>query len=166
MEAETFETTSEDETAALGKAFAQRLHKGDTVALLGDLGSGKTEFVKGICRHFNVEDIVTSPTFTVINQYQGETIHDTAIKIYHVDLYRIDSVEDLSEIGFDECAHSNDAIKLIEWAEKASGALPADTYSVKFSMPDEDENLRLIEIRHGDADRQDSASTLFISGRD
>ncbi len=154
MEVETFQTFSEDETTSLGQAFAERLHKGDTVALFGDLGAGKTEFVKGICRHFDVEEIVTSPTFTVINQYMGQTIHDSTIKIYHVDLYRIDSVEDLSEIGFNECAHSSDAIKLIEWAEKASGALPADTYSVTFSMrDDDDENIRQIEIRHGESDR-------------
>ncbi len=149
MEAEVFESNSEDQTTELGRNFAERLHRGDTVAIYGDLGAGKTEFVKGVCEHFNVVEIVSSPTFSIINQYEGATIHDSEVKIYHVDLYRINSKKELGDIGFNECTHSNDAIKLIEWAEKANGALPGDRYSVTIKLNDDDENKRLIEIRHG-----------------
>lgn len=138
-------TQSEQETIDLGERFAGQLKMGDVVALFGDLGAGKTEFVKGICEHFHVEDIVSSPTFSVINQYSGDS-HGEDIKIYHIDLYRIDSPKELSEIGFEECLGATDAIKLVEWAEKATEILPKGHIEVHFGFNDDNEDVRTIEI--------------------
>lgn len=145
MEPEIHTTNSEEETIALGKTFADRLQVGDTVAFYGGLGAGKTEFVKGICEFFNVEDIVSSPTFTIINQYNGIN-NNEEITIYHVDLYRIETQKELDEIGFDDCMFSHHAIKLVEWSEKSAGLLPNHHYKVNFILDDSNENLRTIEI--------------------
>ncbi len=145
MNTEEFISLSEEDTIALGAKFAERLNVGDAVALTGDLGSGKTEFIKGICDYFNVEDIVNSPTFTIINQYHGEK-NKEEIHIYHLDLYRIKSPAELSEIGFSECLHSDEIIKLIEWAEKAGDFLCKWDYKVNLNLSDDDENLRQIII--------------------
>jgi tRNA threonylcarbamoyladenosine biosynthesis protein TsaE len=145
MKTEEFISLSEDETIALGFKFAEHLKVGDSVALFGDLGAGKTEFIKGICDYFNVEDIVNSPTFTIINQYHGEK-NKQEIHIYHLDLYRIKSPAELSEIGFSECLHSDEIIKLIEWAEKAGDLIYKWDYSVNINLSDEDENKREIII--------------------
>jgi tRNA threonylcarbamoyladenosine biosynthesis protein TsaE len=136
---------SEEETIALGFEFAQRLILGNSVSLFGQLGAGKTEFIKGICRYFKVEEIVTSPTFTIINQYSGIK-DDEEIVIYHIDLYRIKSQKEFEEIGFEDCLYSPDAIKLIEWADKVSGILSTSTYTVTISLSDEAENDRIFEI--------------------
>lgn len=145
MVIDNYISNSEKETIKLGFSFAEQLNIGDIVAIQGDLGSGKTEFIKGICRYFKVEEIVTSPTFTVINQYIGE-YNKNEIPIYHIDLYRIKSHKELEEIGFRECLFSNNAIKLIEWAEKADGLLLAPGYQVKIKLSEEDENKRSFHI--------------------
>jgi tRNA threonylcarbamoyl adenosine modification protein YjeE len=81
---ETLRSESEEQTIQLGEQFAGQIQRGDVVALYGELGAGKTEFVKGICGFFAVEDLVTSPTFTIINQYAGHSPEGDALKIYHV----------------------------------------------------------------------------------
>lgn len=144
MKKEKIETRSEEETVALGAEFALTLNPGDTVAFYGDLGSGKTEFIKGVCERFNVDEIVNSPTFTFINKYGGE-IDDEEISIYHIDLYRVEKTEDLEEIGFAECVHSNDSIKLIEWAERAATEIPSKRINIYIQF-EEEEELRQITI--------------------
>lgn len=145
-------THSEEDTIKLGNEFAPQLVPGDVVALYGDLGAGKTEFVRGVCEFFQVGNIVSSPTFTIINQYIGTNEHfDDEVKIYHLDLYRISSKQELVDIGFTECTMSNDSIKLIEWADKANGSLPPRRYSVIFRFSSDVENERVIEIRHLEA---------------
>jgi tRNA threonylcarbamoyladenosine biosynthesis protein TsaE len=146
MITETLRSDSEDTTIALGKEFAARLQIGDVVALYGDLGAGKTEFVKGICSYFDVEQLVTSPTFTIINQYVGTFPDGEAVKLYHVDLYRIDSQEELAEVGFDDCVFSHDAIKLVEWSEKAEHLLPAAHYTVHITSDAVEDTVRHITI--------------------
>ncbi len=148
MEPELLRSSSEEETIVIGGDFAQRLRIGDVVALYGDLGAGKTEFVKGICTFFAVEDIVTSPTFTIINQYTGTTPDGVPVKIYHVDLYRIETPEELAEVGFDDCVFAHDAIKLVEWSEKAEHLLPRAHYTVRITADPDDDNIRLIDIRY------------------
>lgn len=145
METENFLTHSENETIELGKEFAEKLKPGDIVAFFGDLGAGKTEFIKGICDFFKVDEIVTSPTFTIMNQYSG-TFEDEDIFLYHIDLYRIKNLTELDEIGFDECLHSKKSIKLIEWAEKADTRLDIINYTITMKIPDESDNLREIII--------------------
>lgn len=145
METEKFTTNSEEETIELGKRFAERLSRGDVVLFYGDLGSGKTEFIKGICRAFEVEEIVTSPTFTIMNQYAG-SLEGKDIDIYHIDLYRIKGKEELVEIGFEECIYSQDALKLVEWAENSFDIVKFSNYTVRIKADFESMNERLIEI--------------------
>jgi tRNA threonylcarbamoyladenosine biosynthesis protein TsaE len=145
METEACKTFSEEETIKLGGEFAGRLLAGDVVAFYGDLGSGKTEFIKGICNYFKVGEIVTSPTFTIINQYSG--IKDgEEIPIFHLDLYRIKKADELAEIGFNECVHSPGSIKLIEWSERANGQLPEDRYNIEINFDESNESERIIKI--------------------
>ncbi len=133
-------------TQQLGEDFAAMLNRGDVVALVGDLGAGKTEFVRGVCRFFNVEDIVTSPTFAIINQYDGTMAGGSPVKIYHVDLYRIDTPEELRTVGFDEMVHAQDAIKFIEWPEKASSVMPERHWTVVIETDPADEDARVIRV--------------------
>ena len=146
MEKFNYSSESEQNTIDYGFQFAKILKPGDVVAFYGDLGTGKTEFIKGICRFFDVSDIVTSPTFTMINHYVG-TLNSKDLDIYHLDLYRIKSQEELKNIGFSECVFDENSIKLIEWAERADSFLKKNaTYSVHITQFDDDENRRRIEI--------------------
>jgi len=138
-------TNSEEETINLGKEFASNINAGDILYFYGDLGSGKTEFIKGICEYFKVVDIVTSPTFTIMNKYVGEK-KGNEIAIFHIDLYRIEKEKELDEIGFEDCLFENNSIKLIEWAEKAETHLNKPTYVVKITPDEDSENSREIII--------------------
>ena len=146
MHTENMISSSENETINLGNQFAHTLKLGDCVAFHGDLGAGKTEFIKGICDFFRVDELVTSPTYTIINQYSGHKSHKE-IRIFHVDLYRIKKIDELEEIGFEECIYSKNAIKLIEWSEKADGKLNKVDYEVNITLDDNDENKRFIGIK-------------------
>lgn len=145
MNTEKYITYSEEETIELGAKFAERLKPGDIIALEGSLGTGKTEFIKGICKFFEVQEIVTSPTFTIINQYTGK-FEDEDINIYHIDLYRIKSKNEFDEIGLLDCLADENAIKVVEWADKANGILPDNIYRVKITSDNENENERIFEI--------------------
>jgi tRNA threonylcarbamoyladenosine biosynthesis protein TsaE len=145
MHTEKLVSSSENETVKMGNKFAHILKMGDCVAFHGDLGAGKTEFIKGICDFFQVDELVTSPTFTIMNQYSGKKSHKE-IRSYHVDLYRIKKIEELDEIGFEECIYTHNAIKLIEWSEKADGKLKKVDYEVNIKLDDEDEDKRFIDI--------------------
>lgn len=149
MNIEVYTSFSEDDTSKLGVEFCERLLPGDTVACYGDLGAGKTEFIKGICDGLEVEEIVSSPTYTIVNQYSGEDRRGRMISLYHVDLYRLARPIELVEIGLDEILCDPKAIKLIEWAENACAMLPGSRYDIYFTSLD-DENSRKIEIIHRD----------------
>jgi tRNA threonylcarbamoyladenosine biosynthesis protein TsaE len=112
-------STSEIDTYNIGKKIASNLSVGDIVAFYGDLGSGKTAMIKGICDFFDVDEIVVSPTFTIINRYEGKE-KNIPITIYHIDLYRIENDKELQEIGFSEYLNDSNAIKLIEWADRTN----------------------------------------------
>jgi len=146
MEVMTLRSESEASTILLGEQFASELQVGDVIALEGDLGAGKTEFVKGICQYFAVADLVTSPTFTIINQYDGEKPDGGTVKIYHVDLYRIDSPAELAEVGFDDMVFAHDAIKLIEWPEKAAHLMPEKRWIVSIQTDESNDDARTITI--------------------
>jgi tRNA threonylcarbamoyladenosine biosynthesis protein TsaE len=116
-------TDSPAETAAIGKALAGWLRDGDVVLLHGDLGAGKTTLAKGIASALGVEDVVSSPSFSLVNEYEtGLAI--AATRLYHLDLYRLRSEDDLASIGFDDFMAPADGITLVEWPERASTALP------------------------------------------
>jgi tRNA threonylcarbamoyladenosine biosynthesis protein TsaE len=102
-------TTNEKETFDLGVSIGETLRKGDIITLDGDLGAGKTVLTKGICSYFNVKDYVTSPTYTIVNEYSGD------IKIYHFDIYRLCEEEELYNIGFYDYLE-DEGISIVEWA--------------------------------------------------
>jgi tRNA threonylcarbamoyladenosine biosynthesis protein TsaE len=127
---------SEDETVKLGSEFAGKLKPGSVVTLYGDLGSGKTQFVKGVCKSFNVKEVVNSPTFTIVNEYHG-TMPESGepVVVFHIDLYRMKNMEEIFGIGFDEYLESG-GVCLVEWAEKLDGIIPEERYDVKLSVVD------------------------------
>lgn len=137
-------THSELETSLLAKEFAKNLNPGDIIALIGELGCGKTIFVRGIAEFFKVEEFVTSPTFTIMNQYIGN-YRGKKLPIFHIDLYRIKKQEELSEIGLNECLDDLNSIKLIEWPEKIIHQIPKSFYKVVFENG-ESEDDRIITI--------------------
>ena len=127
----TFETTthSVEETRAFGERLGRHITAGTTIALTGDLGSGKTAFVQGIARglHVPAEYYITSPTFTLINEYPGR------LRLHHVDLYRIGDPIEIEEIGLHEILDS-DGVVAIEWAERLGAELPAQHVRVYLEM--------------------------------
>ncbi len=124
-EKKTVTTFSDDETMALGRAIAQNLQAGDVVALYGEMGSGKTTFVKGIGAGLASEEDVSSPTFTLINEYTGR------LPIYHFDFYRINSSSEAFELG---CEHyfAGEGVCLLEWSERVLDLLPARRIEIHF----------------------------------
>jgi tRNA threonylcarbamoyladenosine biosynthesis protein TsaE len=119
----TITTNTEDETAALGREIAADLSVGDVLLLYGDLGAGKTAFVRGLAEGLGVSrDDVSSPTFTLIQEYRGGRL-----TLYHVDLYRIEDRREFDELGLDEIAEQG--ILAIEWAEKMPGRLTPSRYT-------------------------------------
>jgi tRNA threonylcarbamoyladenosine biosynthesis protein TsaE len=133
-----FLTSSESGTAACARDFAKGLAAGDVVLLYGELGAGKTAFTRGIVQYFDPEVTTTSPTFSLVNVYP------TKPAIYHYDLYRIQTENELVDIGLEEY-FDGDGIVVIEWAEKCRSAHPARYLRVELSIISEDEREILIE---------------------
>ena len=114
----TFITNSLEETIHLGRKIGKLLKQGDVVALIGNLGAGKTVIANGLCEGLGVkEDYITSPAYTIINQYDGK------VPVYHIDLYRLNDSRELYNIGWDEYIYGNGTC-IIEWANKAGEMLP------------------------------------------
>lgn len=118
-------STSPAETEALGRRLAAMVSPGTVVGLYGDLASGKTCFVRGFASYFDVGGAVHSPTFTLINRYCAEPA------LYHVDLYRLEGVEEVLDLGIEELFESA-AVCLVEWAERAGDALPTAHVKARF----------------------------------
>ncbi len=139
--AHSYHTRSVEETIALGEEFSGKLSTGNVVALFGDLGTGKTHFIKGVCRGLGVHEHVASPTFTIVNEYDAGSV-----KICHVDCYRIQSEKELRNIGFEDYLFGS-YICLIEWADRIEKLLPPVRFDVRFQLGTE-ENMREIIIEH------------------
>ncbi len=122
MTKQTFTIESLEETQALAKALAQSLRRGDVLCLEGDLGAGKTTFTQFFAQALGVEDYVTSPTFTIMNSYQG-VLHGAPVELHHFDVYRIGSPEEMDEIGFDDFLYG-DGICVVEWASLVAPLIP------------------------------------------
>jgi tRNA threonylcarbamoyladenosine biosynthesis protein TsaE len=137
-------TKSTEGTISLAGAFADSLQRGNVVALYGDLGSGKTQFVKGVCRTFKAHTPVTSPSFVILNRYDGVDKIGNELFMYHFDLYRVKSITELYDLGYEEFLQG-DGICLIEWAEMLGDLLPERRYDVRLSAG-AGENERRIEI--------------------
>lgn len=127
---EAIVTGSEEETSAAGERLAARLRSGDVVLLFGDLGAGKTAFVRGLARGLGAAaDDVSSPTFTIVQEYSGR------VPLYHVDLYRLEPAE-VDDLGLEELV-SGDGVVAIEWAERWRGR-PDDAIEVRLEHAGED----------------------------
>jgi len=138
-----FHTNSAGETAELGMKLGNILQKGDTVCLSGDLGTGKTAFTGGIARALGINEYVTSPTFTIINEYEGR------LPLFHFDVYRIGDAGEMIETGFDDYI-GGDGVAVIEWAELIEEILPGDRIDVsieKDSASLTDSRLITIQFR-------------------
>ena len=113
-----YESNSAEETRALGKRMGEEAQAGDAIALTGDLGVGKTVFTKGIAEGLGVKEPVSSPTFTILQEYRSGRM-----PLYHFDVYRIGDPEEMDEVGFDDYIYG-DGLCLIEWAELISDLMP------------------------------------------
>ncbi|MCI9267536.1 MAG: tRNA (adenosine(37)-N6)-threonylcarbamoyltransferase complex ATPase subunit type 1 TsaE [Lawsonibacter sp.] len=125
-------TNSEEETEALGARLAAVLTPGTVVAFTGDLGAGKTAFTRGLARGLGVTDRVTSPTFTIVNEYEGGRL-----PLFHFDMYRLASSEELFDIGWEDYLQRG-GVCAVEWSENVSDALEEDALSVEISRGEQD----------------------------
>lgn len=119
-----YESRCEADTRRIAAEFASELKRGDIVALCGELGAGKTAFVKGVAEFFNSRDDVSSPTFTVVNEYYGD------IDIYHFDAYRLENVS-VEQCDWMDDYFFGDGICIVEWAENIRAVLPEECITVK-----------------------------------
>ena len=155
-----FKTENPEETQTLGEKLGKTLKRGDVIALVGDLGTGKTCLTQGIARGVGIapDEVVNSPSYILINEYNG------AIPIYHIDLYRLENSEEIAELGLSEYI-DGDGICIIEWAERMTDLLPDTCIKIHITLADtnashssevleltsqnlEDENIRHIEIQY------------------
>ncbi len=134
-----FISQNEDATKNFARSLAALLKSKDTIVLTGDLGSGKTKFTEGILSFFGLEHEISSPTFTIVNEYKKDDIN-----IYHFDVYRLEDSSEFYEIGGEE--YFENGICLIEWGELIEDALPKNYLHITFSRNDEEENVRILDI--------------------
>lgn len=137
------ESNNELETLNIGKKLASLLTRGDIVILTGDLGSGKTKFTEGFLSYFGLENEISSPTFTIVNEYENSNN-----KIYHFDVYRLEDVDEFYAIGGEE--YFENGICIIEWGEIIREALPENYIEIKFNREPDNDNLRILSFySHG-----------------
>ena len=135
-----------DDTIDLAISFSKSINKPIVIALIGDLGSGKTFFTKEICKYFGVEDEVISPTFNIVKTY--DITKNSQLKhINHFDVYRIKSEEELLDIGFDDYIYDQNSINIIEWADLILNSLPKNTIYIVFKKDIDDINKREVCIK-------------------
>jgi tRNA threonylcarbamoyladenosine biosynthesis protein TsaE len=133
------------QTQRVGQRLGELLRPGDLVLLLGPFGAGKTHFVKGVGTGLGSDDLVTSPSFVLINQYEAGPTQGR-FPIWHVDLYRVEEPGELENIGLDECLDGS-GVCLIEWAEHAAGWLPHEHLAVRFQHLSETKRVLRFEPR-------------------
>ena len=132
-------SNSEEDTINLGKKIAGQLKKGDIIILSGDLSSGKTKLTEGVLTYFNLQEEISSPTFTIVNEYDTENL-----KIYHFDLYRLADIDEFFAIGGEE--YFEKGASIIEWGELLEDYLPDKYLKLEFSRDSNFENRRIINI--------------------
>ena len=146
----TLATGSPEETRAFAQRLGALLQPGDVIVLAGEMGAGKTAFTKGVAISLGIEEQVASPTFTIVREYAA------SIPLVHVDVYRLDHVQELHDLGLDDLL-GEEAITVVEWGDKVSAALPGDRLDIR------------IEFGEGDDDRVftiDCAGTSWVARRD
>ena len=134
---------SPEETEHIGEMLGKRLSGGTVLALRGGLGMGKTAFTRGLARGLGYTGRVTSPTFTIVNEYDGAT------PLFHFDMYRLDGEDDLFDIGWDDYL-ARGGVCAVEWSERIDSALPPDTLTVSIARVEHD-NDRIISVTGGTA---------------
>ena len=127
----TVVTNSAQETEQLGERLAKQLNGAETIALFGGLGMGKTAFTRGLCRGLGTGEVVSSPTFALVNEYTGRC------PVYHFDMYRVTSWDDLYSTGFFD--YEGNGVLVIEWSENIEGALPGDAIRVTIERGEHDD---------------------------
>ena len=135
-----FISKNEDDTKQLAKKLAAKLKTKDVVVLTGELGSGKTKFTEGFLSYFGLENEISSPTFTIVNEYKKNDLN-----IYHFDVYRLSDSSEFYEIGGEE--YFENGICLIEWGELIQDALPNEYIKINFTRNELNENERIINIQ-------------------
>ena len=140
------ETASAAETRAVGGAIASCLAPGDVVVLEGELGSGKTTLAQGIAGALGVTDPVVSPTFAIVREYEGD------VPVAHVDVYRLDHVQELHDLGFEEIVDGSRVV-LVEWGELVTPILPVDRVVVRVRLADDEDDTRVIDVSAQGSDR-------------
>ena len=137
-----FETHSEDETYALGVKIGETAQPDTVYALSGDLGVGKTVFTKGIAAGLGITEPVTSPTFTIVQSYMGGRL-----PLYHFDVYRISDIDEMEEIGYDDCFFGG-GVSIVEWAEFIEELMPENTIHIRIEKDlDKGTDVRRITIK-------------------
>ncbi|AZR71988.1 tRNA (N6-adenosine(37)-N6)-threonylcarbamoyltransferase complex ATPase TsaE [Anoxybacter fermentans] len=134
-----YTTNSPEETVDFGKKLGKLIEPGMVILLIGDLGAGKTCLAGGILKALGVEDYVTSPTYTLVNEYWG------SLPVAHFDLYRLDEPDQLFDIGFEEYL-DGERVVLIEWPERANGYLPPTHLKVELTGEGERRNISLVPV--------------------
>lgn len=129
-----------NETQHIGKIIGRCLDRGDVLCLDGDLGVGKTSLTQFIAREFGVDEYITSPTFTIIKEYEGR------LPFYHMDVYRLDSADDMHDLGYEEYIYS-EGVTVIEWAEKIKEILPEERININIKRVDDNRRILYIDGR-------------------
>lgn len=137
---EIIETRTSEETFQLGKRLGETAQRGDIYALVGDLGVGKTVFSKGFAEGLAIDEVISSPTFTLINEYQGGRL-----PLYHFDIYRIEEAEELDAIGFQDYIYG-DGVCLVEWANRTPEIFPEHTVWIKIEKDYMQEDYRKVSV--------------------
>ena len=135
-------SNSEQETEALGSRLGERLKPGTVIAYTGDLGAGKTAFTRGLARGLGISGQVTSPTFTIVNEYEGGRL-----PLFHFDMYRLGSADELFDIGWEDYL-ARGGVCAVEWSENVDEALEEDTIRVDIRRGEND-HQRVITIQGG-----------------
>ncbi len=133
-----FISRSEEETEKFAMEIAEKFNESPTFLLFGNLGAGKTAFTRGLSKGYGSSERVSSPTFTLVHEYFGDK------NIYHFDLYRLESEEELFDIGFEDYFKEG-TVRVIEWPDNFLSSMPSDAVKVRISYG-EDENTRIIEV--------------------
>ncbi len=135
----TYISHSEEETKKIAYKIAANSKKGDIIVLCGELGSGKTKFTEGFLEYFNLQNELSSPTFTIVNVYDAPNF-----PIYHFDVYRLEDIDEFYAIGGDE--YFSNGVCIIEWGEKIEEILPESYLKISFTRDFEDSNTRTLNI--------------------
>lgn len=137
MEKLDIKTSSPEQTKLLGEKLAALLRAGDLICLNGDLGAGKTAFSQGVAKGLGIGSTVTSPTFTLINEYEGR------LPLYHFDVYRLSGPEDMEDLGYEDYFYGQ-GVCLVEWADKVKEVLPRERLNINLSRGSNVEAVRNI----------------------